>query len=101
MRVHAQLVLDGAAGDIVEGIVEDVSQRGLFLCTAQIADVGTPGVVRLELPEGRLTFPVRVVRVSTAPRAGLAMQLEGDRASLVLANFMMRCHASSQRAPGE
>ncbi|HRC58371.1 MAG TPA: PilZ domain-containing protein [Kofleriaceae bacterium] len=94
VRVRAQLHLQDA---IVEGLVDNLSQRGLFLCTTQVVAVGVEGLVRLELPDGEVVLPARVVRVVGDERSGVALMFATARASRALANFMMRCHASSLR----
>lgn len=87
------------AGQDLGVVVEDVSQRGLFLRTAQEVDIGAQGQLVLDAPDGRLELIVEVVRVAALPRPGIAVVVVG--ASRSLANFVMRCHAEAARRPAE
>ncbi len=93
LRARCRLSTDG---NLVDGLVEDVSKSGLFLRVDPAdMELGTEAELDLDLPgEETLHLQVKIVRVEEAPRTGVALKFAGDtvRARVPLANFIMKRH---------
>ncbi len=81
----------------IDGLVEDVSRSGLFLRAPKWIRPGSSAEIDLQLPgEEPLRLEVKVVRVEhNSERAGMGMQVIQPGANRLLANFIMRQHATS------
>ena len=64
----------------------------------KIVGPGSSAEVQMDLPgEETLHLTAEVVRVEQEPRPGMALRfVDGDRARMPLANFIMRQHATSR-----
>lgn len=86
---------------VIDGFVEDVSRTGLFLRTPKLVAAGSSAEIELEVPgEPPLYLNAEVVRVEHSPQqAGMGLRLIVDaRQGRLLANFIMRQHATLRRA---
>lgn len=84
-------------GVVIDGFVEDLSSRGLFLRAPKLIAAGSSAEIELEMPgEAPLVLPAEVVRVEHNPeRAGMGLRLRLDAQDRrPLANFIMRQHAT-------
>jgi hypothetical protein len=95
VRVRAQF---RAHGEVIDGLVEDVSRSGLFMRVPKLVERGSAAEIQLDLPgEETLHLTAEVVRVETEPRPGMALRfVEGERGRRGLANFIMRQHATTR-----
>jgi hypothetical protein len=83
---------------VIDGLVEDVSRSGLFMRASKLVGPGATAEVEMRLPgEETLQLTAEVVRVEHEPRPGMALRfVDGDRARMPLANFIMRQHATGR-----
>lgn len=95
VRVRAQC---RAHGEVIDGLVEDVSRSGIFIRVPRLMERGSSAEIQMDLPgEETLLLAAEVVRVETEPRPGMALRfVEGDRGRRSLANFIMRQHATTR-----
>jgi hypothetical protein len=88
------------AGDVIDGLVEDVSRSGLFLRAPEWVRSGSIAELEVDLPgEERLHLSAEVVRVEHSDeRAGMAFRfVDGPENSRPLANFIMQHHQKAAR----
>src|ERR1700704_6058835 len=94
VRVQA---LCRARGEVIDGLVENLSRNGLFLRAPKLIAEGSSAEIELEVPgEPPIHLTAEVVRVEADPqRAGMGLRIVVDgQDGRPLANFIMRQHAT-------
>jgi PilZ domain len=94
VRVQA---LCRSRGEVIDGLVENLSRNGLFLRAPRMMAAGSSAEIELDLPgEPPLHLNAEVVRVEhDSHRAGMGLRIIVDgQDGRPLANFIMRQHAT-------
>jgi hypothetical protein len=94
VRVQA---LCRARGEVIDGLVENLSRNGLFLRAPKAIAMGSSAEIELDLPgEPTLCLSAEVVRIEEDPqRTGMGLRILVDsQDGRPLANFIMRQHAT-------
>jgi PilZ domain len=81
---------------IVEGIITDLSQRGLFFCGPTPDEIGTNAVVEVYLSDRRLKLAGHLARRQHQGSAGVGFCFSelADHAKRHIANIVLSAHSA-------